>query len=125
MTEKNAQLEAGLASDLNRELDVVEDEIMCVWFDNTEISHLLGSHINDMGNMESWQDCACVKGAETIDKLRAEVKRLRDYNNKLLQVIKEAQKEAVYLFSATCGECKEAENIIDLTSTIVKYNPLE
>lgn len=76
MNEKIEQASAGVASELNAELDV-EDELMCVWFDNTEISHLLGSHINDQGNMEDWQDSACVKGAETIDKLRAEVKRLR------------------------------------------------
>lgn len=77
MTDKETQASAGVASVLNAELDV-EDGLMCVWFENTEISHLLRSHINDQGNMEDWQDSACVKGVETIDRLRAEVKRLRE-----------------------------------------------
>ena len=73
----NEKLMAGAASDLNNELDV-EDGMMCVWRDNTEISHYLMSHINDKGNMESWQESLCVDAAILIDKLRDEVKRLRN-----------------------------------------------
>jgi len=71
------KLVAGLASDLNRELDTVDDGMMCVWRDNTEISHYLMAHINDQENMEGWQVELCAVGAETIDRLRAEVRKLR------------------------------------------------
>jgi hypothetical protein len=117
MTGKETQASDGVASVLNAELDV-EDGLMCVWFDNTEISHLLGSHINDQGNMEDWQDSACVKGAETIDRLRAEVKRLRKSNSELLDAIKVIEKEATYIFTETFGECRHAENIIGIASDI-------
>ena len=77
MTEKNAQLEAGLASNLRRELDTVDDGMMAVWRDNTEISHYLMMHINDQENMEGWQESLCADAASVIDKLRAEVRKLR------------------------------------------------
>lgn len=76
----NEKLEAGLASDLNRELDVVNNNIMCFWRDDIEISHYLMSHINDKGNMEAWQESLCVDAAFVIDELRSEVKRLRSLN---------------------------------------------
>ena len=74
----NEKLAAGLASDLNNELDVVNNNMMCFWRDDIEISHYLMSHINDKGNMESWQESLCVDAAILIDKLRDEVKRLRN-----------------------------------------------
>ena len=77
MKMNNEQKEAGLASDLNRELDTVDDGMMCVWRDNTEISHYLMMHINDQENMEGWQESLCADAASVIDRLRAEVRKLR------------------------------------------------
>jgi len=79
----NEKLETGLASDLNRELDTIEDGLMCVFVDNTEISHYLMGHINDIGNLEPWQKTVCTVGAVTIDGLRDEIKRLRLYEKRL------------------------------------------
>lgn len=76
MSEEKTQIADGVASELNAELDV-EDGLMCVFVDDTEISHYLRMHINDQENMEGWQENVCYVGAETIDKLRAEVKKLR------------------------------------------------
>ena len=73
----NEQLAAGAASDLNAKLDV-EDGMMCVFVDDTEISHYLMMHINDPENLQGWQNHVCQVGAETINKLREEVKRLRN-----------------------------------------------
>ena len=72
----NEKLEPGLTSHLTQELDV-EDGMMCVFVDDTEISHYLMMHINDPENLQGWQNHVCQVGAETINKLRAEVKRLR------------------------------------------------
>ena len=76
MNEEKTQIADGVASKLNAELDV-EDGLMCVFVDDTEISHYLMMHINDQENLEVWQNHVCQVGAETINKLRAEVKRLR------------------------------------------------
>ena len=72
----NEQKQAGAASDLSGLLDV-DDGMMCVFVDDTEISHYLMMHINDQENLEGWQNHVCQVGAETINKLRAEVKKLR------------------------------------------------
>jgi len=77
MTEEKTQIADGVASKLNAQLDTIEDGLMCVFVDDTEISHYLMGHINDIDNLEPWQRTVCTVGAKTIDKLRDEVKKLR------------------------------------------------
>jgi hypothetical protein len=77
MTENNTQA-AEAASDLNAELDVVNNNMMCFWINNTEISHYLMAHINDQDNLTVEQKLACIDASFVIDELRDEVKKLRN-----------------------------------------------
>ena len=76
MTEKTTQQPLGVASDLNAELDVVNNNMMCFWVNDTEISHYLRMHINDQENLTYEQKHACIDASFVIDELRREVVRL-------------------------------------------------
>ena len=74
---ENTELATGALSHLSGELDGANN-MMCFLVDDIEISHYLMSYINNKGNMEDWQESLCVDAAVLIDKLRDEVKRLRN-----------------------------------------------
>lgn len=76
MTENTTQATEA-ASDLNAELDVVNNNMMCFWINNTEISHYLMAHINDQDNLTYEQKHACIDASFVIDELRSEVVNLR------------------------------------------------
>lgn len=77
MNEKTTQQSVGVVSDLNNELDVVNNNMMCFWLNDTEISHYLRMHINDQENLTYEQKHACIDASFVIDELRREVVRLR------------------------------------------------
>lgn len=76
--QKDEQLAAGAASDLSKELDVVNNNMMCFWVNDTEIGHYLQSHINDDGNLTKEQSFACSEASWIILELRREVFKLRN-----------------------------------------------
>jgi hypothetical protein len=78
MTDENTQQPNGVASDLNNELDVINNNMMCHWIDDTEISHYLFAHINDQDNLTYEQKHACIDASCIIDELRREVFKLRN-----------------------------------------------
>ena len=67
----------GCLSHLTAELDTISDDLMTVFVDDTEISHYLMGHINDIGNLQPWQRTVCTVGAVTIDRLRDRVRKLQ------------------------------------------------
>ncbi len=75
MTEKDTQLEAGLASDLNRKLEPLNN-MMQYWIENTELSHYLTSLV-DEGNLSAQEEYALNSASSVIDELRHEVERLQ------------------------------------------------
>ena len=78
MTDNNTQSAEGL-SHLTAELGTTSDELdlMAVFVEDTEISHYLMGHINDIGNLQPWQRTVCTVGAVTIDRLRDRVRKLQ------------------------------------------------
>ena len=77
MTDEKTQQPLGVASDLNAELDVANNNMMCFWVNDTEINHYLRMHINDQENLTYEQKHACIDASFVIDELRREVVRLR------------------------------------------------
>ena len=78
------------------------DDMMVVWRDNTEISHYLFSHINDIGNMEGWQVSLCADASIVIDRLREEVRRLRTENAALRADAAKRRCEACAILPCSC-----------------------
>lgn len=78
MTDKETQASDGVASELNAELDVANNNMMCFLVNDTEISHYLMAHINDQENLTYDQKHACIDASFVIDELRREVVKLRD-----------------------------------------------
>ena len=77
MAEKIEQLEAGLASDLNRELDVVNNNMMQYLIGTTELSHYLTALVDEL-NLSAKDEDALNAASSVIYELREEVKRLRN-----------------------------------------------
>jgi len=77
MNEEKTQIADGAASLLNAELDVVNNNMMCFWVNDTEISHYLRMHINDQENLTYEQKHACIDASFVIDELRREIVKLR------------------------------------------------
>lgn len=77
MEQNNAQAD-GLTSRLTQELEPSENNVMCHWIGDTELSHYLMSHINDDENLTQEQSLACSTGGLIIYQLRKEVVELRE-----------------------------------------------
>jgi len=77
MNEKETQQSTGVVSDLNNELDVVNNNMMQYLIGTTELSHYLTALVDEL-NLSAKDEDALNAASSVIYELREEVKRLRN-----------------------------------------------
>jgi len=77
MTDETTQQPTGVVSDLNNELDVVNNNMMQYLIGTTELSHYLTALVDEL-NLSAKDEDALNAASSVIYELREEVKRLRN-----------------------------------------------